>query len=52
MNYIYLMDTNMDLNVENYSQDDLLALLDFSDTDDVTYKIPLSIDIPVKIIMI
>jgi hypothetical protein len=38
MNYIYLMDTNMDLNVENYSQDDLLALLDFSDADDVTYN--------------
>ena len=32
------MDTNMDLNVENYSQDDLLALLDFSDADDVTYN--------------
>ena len=32
------MDTNMDLNVENYTQDDLLALLNFSDADDVTYN--------------
>lgn len=29
---------NIDLNVDNYTQDDLLSILDLSDSDDVTYQ--------------
>lgn len=36
--YIYLMDDSIDLNVDNYSQEDLLSLLDLTDLDDVTYQ--------------
>ena len=36
--YIYLMDDSIDLNVYNYSQEDLLSLLDLTDLDDVTYQ--------------
>ena len=36
--YIYLMDDSIDLNVDNYSQEDLLSLLDLTDIDDVTYQ--------------
>ena len=28
----------IDLNVDNYTQDDLLSILDLSDSDDVTYQ--------------
>ena len=32
------MDNSIDLNVDNYSQEDLLSLLDLTDIDDVTYQ--------------
>ena len=32
------MDDSIDLNVDNYSQEDLLSLLDLTDIDDVTYQ--------------
>ena len=32
------MDDSIDLNVDNYSQEDLLSLLDLTDLDDVTYQ--------------
>jgi len=38
MSNIYLMESSIDLNVDSYTQEDLLSLLDLNDEEDVTHQ--------------